>query len=623
MERKKPEAGTEVLHREVLIDKRGIDAEKRTVELAFSSETRDVKRWYGTEILDHSPKSVRLGRLNDGGAVLVNHNSDKQVGVVESAKIDADRVGRAVVRFGKGAEADAVFQDILDGIRRKVSVGYMVHEYVLESSTEEGDTYRVTDWEPTEVSIVAVPADNTVGVGRNKETKSTTEQKETRTMDPKTETPATPAAPAAPAAPPVDVRAITEKAQQEARTNELKRINALEGIGEKFKDFGGPELARKAIAEGWDEAKLNEAILARAGEKKPVPDGKIGMSDKEIRQYSFLKVLHALANPGDKRAQEMASYERELSDAAVEKRGSAAQGILVPYDVLCTPLKRDLTVGTATAGGHTVATDLLAGSFIDLLRKRMVLNALGATTLNGLVGNVAIPRQTGSATAYWVAESGAPTESQQAFDQVTLSPKTVGAFTDFSRKLFLQSSIDVENLVRGDLIKVLGLEIDRVGLYGTGSSNQPLGVKNTSGINTKDFAAMAPTFAEIVGLETEVAADNADIGTLAYLVNARGRGSLKTTEKASSTGQFIWEQGNTVNGYRCEVSNQVEGNGSSTEDYFFGNWADLLIGFWSGLDLMVDPYSNSTSGTVRVVALQDVDVAVRHPESFCRGANTL
>ena len=118
-------------------------------------------------------------------------------------------------------------------------------------------------------------------------------------------------------------------------------------------------------------------------------------------------------------------------------------------------------------------------------------------------------------------------------------------------------------------------------------------------------------------------ADNADIGTLAYLTNARARGALKTTEKASNTAQFIWAPDNTVNGYRCEVSNQVEGTAASTEDYFFGNWADLLVGFWSGLDLTVDPYSNSTSGTVRVVALQDVDVAVRHPESFCRAANTL
>lgn len=614
MEQKKPTV-TDVQFRQFSISEGAIDTEKRTVALAFSSETRDVRRYYGVEILDHSPKSIRLGRLNDGGAVLINHDYDKQVGVVEKATVDSDRVGRAVVRFGKGAEADAIFQDIVDGIRRKVSVGYIVHGMVLESSTDDGDTYRITDWEPTEISIVSVPADNSVGVGRSE----TQPEKRTPKMDPKDENKTVPATQAAPAAEPVDRNRIAA----DVRAQELKRINDLEAIGEKFKDFGGAELARKAIAEGQTVEQLNAAILERAGQKKPTPDGKVGMSEKEARSYSFLRALHALANPGDKRAQDAAGFEREVSEAAASKLGRSAQGLLVPYDVLVQPMQRDLVVGTGTAGGHTVATNLLAGSFIDLLRKRMVMSALGATMLNGLVGNIAIPRQTAGATAYWVAESGSPTEGQQAFDQVTMSPKTVGAFTDYSRKLLLQSSIDVENFVRMDLTKQIGLEIDRVSLYGTGSSNQPLGLKNLSGINTVDFAAAAATYAEIVSMETQVAADNADIGTLAYLVNARGRGALKTTEKASNTAQFIWGTDNMVNGYRCEVSNQVEGTAASTEDHFFGNWADALIGFWSGLDLTVDPYTGSTSGTVRVVALQDVDVAFRHPESFCRGANTL
>lgn len=615
MERKKPTV-TDVQFRQFSIKDGTIDTEKRTVELAFSSETREVRRYYGVEILDHSPKSIRLGRLNDGGAVLVNHDYDKQVGVVEKATVDGDRVGRAVVRFGKGAEADAIFQDIIDGIRRKVSVGYIVHGMILESSTDDGDTYRITDWEPTEISIVSVPADNSVGVGRSE----TQPEKRTPKMDPQNpeNVPATPVRQAH-AAEPVDRNRITA----DVRAQELKRINDLEAIGEKFKEFGGAELARKAIAEGQTVEQLNASILERAGQKKPTPDGKIGMSEKETRSYSFLRALHALANPSDRKAQDAAGFEREVSDAAAGKLGRSAQGLLVPYDVLIQPMQRDLVVGTSTAGGHTVATNLLAGSFIDMLRKRMVMSALGATMLNGLVGNIAIPRQTSGATAYWVAESGSPTEGQQAFDQVTMSPKTVGAFTDYSRKLLLQSSIDVENFVRMDLTKQIGLEIDRVSLYGTGSSNQPLGLKNLSGINTVNFAAAAATFAEIVDMETQVAADNADIGTLAYLVNARGRGALKTTEKAANTAQFIMGSDGMVNGYRCEVSNQVEGTAASTEDHFYGNWADALIGFWSGLDLTVNPYTGSTSGIVRVVALQDVDVAFRHPESFCRGANTL
>lgn len=235
--------------------------------------------------------------------------------------------------------------------------------------------------------------------------------------------------------------------------------------------------------------------------------------------------------------------------------------------------------------------------------------------MSGLQGNVAIPKQTGAATAYWVAESGAPDESQQTIGQVTMTPKTVGAYTDFSRRLILQSSIDVENMVRRDLAAVIALAIDTAALYGTAASNQPRGLKNQSGINTKDFAATNPTFAELVGMETEVQTDNADIGTMRYLMNPAQVGAAKTTPKfGSGTEATIWEPGNTINGYAVERSNQIVAG-----DVFFGNWSDLLIGFWSGLDLTVDPYAGATSGTVRVIALQDCDIAVRNAVSFCYG----
>lgn len=609
-----------VLRKEFTFIRSSIDEEKRTCEIAFSSED-PYERWWGIEILDHGKTSIRLGRLKNGAPLLWMHDSKAHIGIVEKVIIGEDRVGRAVVRFGKGQLANEKFQDVIDGILTKVSVGYIIHDMVLESKTGDVSTFRVSDWEPLEISMVSIPADDTVGVGRSAETQIYEQSKKTvNNMDKKDENQNTPAAtPATPAAPAVDVKAVAN----EVREKELARINALEAVGETYAGYGAKDMAREFIKTGKTADELKLAILEKVGDKKAVPTAEIGLNDKEVRSYSFLRVMNALANPRDHKAQEAAAFEIEASRAAAEKLGKTPQGIIVPVDVLRAGFQRDLTVGTSTAGGHTVGTNLLAGSFIEVLRKKMVTQRLGARVLNGLVGNIAIPRQTGGATAYWVAESGAPTESQQAFDQVTMSPKTLGAFVDISRKLMLQSSIDVEAFVRDDIAKIIALEADRAALYGSGSSNQPLGLKNVSGINTKDFAAMAPTFAEIVALETEVAADNADIGALKYLMNARGRGTLKTTEKATNTAQFIWGNDNLVNGYAAEVSNQVEGNGSSTEDYFFGNWDDMVIGFWSGIDLMVDPYTNSTSGTVRIVALQDMDIAVRHPESFCRGANTL
>ena len=390
---------------------------------------------------------------------------------------------------------------------------------------------------------------------------------------------------------------------------------------------GGAELAMKSIQAGHTVEQFQlEAIRALAS--KPIPTSDIGLSEKEVRQFSVVRAIHALANPTDAGAQRAAAFEFEASRAVGDKMGKSARGFFVPTDVQ----KRDLLVGTPTAGGNLVATELLSGSFIELLRNAMVINRMGTRMLSGLVGQIAIPKQTGAATAYWVAENGAPTESQQTIGQVTMSPKTVGAFTDISRKLTLQSSISVEQMVNQDLATVLGLAIQQAAISGTGASNQPSGLLTLvtpsviGGVN-----GLSPTWAHIVALETNVAVGNADIGTLGYLTNTKVRGKLKTTEKfGGSNGQPVYADGATpLNGYMAGITNAVPSNlvkgssGATASAILFGNFADLVIGMWGGLDLMVDPYTGSTAGTVRVVALQDVDVAVRNVESFATMVDAL
>lgn len=603
--------------RAATFDRAAVDDEARTVELAFSSE-QPCERWWGVEILDHSPQSIRLGRLSSGGPLLMDHDARDHVGVIESVRIDADRVGRAVVRFGRSQRAEEIFNDVKDGIRRNVSVGYMIHKATLVETREDQEIYRVTDWEPHEVSLVSVPADASVGVGRAMEDPRTVEQ------DEQAETPKPQAI--------KELRVMTTETQapdlagieQRAREGEHKRAADIIAIGEKY---GLQSLASDAVRSGMPvgefQAKAIEALSSRA---KPTAD--IGLTEREARRFSMVRAIAALAATGaeSRKAREAAAFEIECSQAVADKIGREARGVFVPNEVQ----QRDLVVGTTTAGGHLVSTDLLASSFIDLLRNRMSVMRAGAQMLTGLQGNIAIPRMTGAATAYWVAEGNAPTESQQAFDQVTMSPKTVGAFTDLSRKLLLQSSVDVEGLVRRDLATVLGLEIDRVALNGSGSAPQPRGVLQTSGIGAVvgGTNGLAPTWAHIVELWSDVAAANADFGTTGFVTNSKVIGKLMTTEKATGTAQFVCPgfpdaSGVTsIAGARAVVSNQVPSNltkGTSSgvcSAIAFGNWADLIVGMWGVLDLMVDPYSNSTSGTVRVVALQDVDVAVRHAESF-------
>ena len=572
------------------------EVEDRTYDFPFSSE-QPVARYYGNEILSHEKGAADLSRLNDGAPLLFNHNPDRVIGVVERAYIDDDkRRGYARVRFSRNEFAQEVLRDVRDGIIRNVSFGYAIDKMEERSSGE----FVATSWTPTEVSAVAIPADASVGFGRS-----------LSDSDPE------PAASAAISTPPVpemeDTTPDMEVVRAEAVEAERSRIAEVTSLCNKH---GMEDLGRQLVESGRSINEARAAVLEKLNVKEEPVNMKaaeIGLTEKESRSFSFLRAINYLANPTDRAAREAAAFEIEASEAAAEKLGRASRGITIPVDVM----RRDLTVGTATAGGNLVETELDSANFIDLLRNASALDQAGATVLTGLSGNVNIPRQSGAATAYWVAESGSPTESQQTIDQVALTPKTCGAFTDFSRKLMIQSSIDVENMVRTDLARVLALEIDRVGLYGSGSSNQPLGLKDTTGVLTEDFSANTPTFAEVVALESDVAGANALLGTPVYLMNAAMGGSLKTATKDSGSGQFIL-QGGEVNGYRAVISNQVASN-----DLWFGNFSDLIIAYFSGLDLMVDPFTGSTSGTVRVVALQDVDIAARHGASFSRGNNSL
>ncbi|NDD68133.1 MAG: phage major capsid protein [Synechococcaceae bacterium WB9_4xC_028] len=586
--------------------------ESRTLEFSFSSE-QPVDRWFGPEVLSHSDGAMDMSRLNDGAPLLWNHDPDRVLGVIERAWLDNGR-GMVAVRFSRSQMAEEKLADIRDGILRNVSVGYSIID--AEPIRQDGiDGILATSWQPHEVSVVSVPADSSVGIGRMLDDDAA-------------------AAQAAPLTPndnnPMEPSVNLEEVRAQAAADERSRVASITSLCREHK---ADDLAQGLIESGASEADAMRSVLSEIAKRpaaqpataaapvrsaQPIANGggsaDIGLTDKEARSFSFVRAIRAQMMPGDRAAFEAAAFEREVSEATAQRMGVTPRGILAPNDVL----HRDLVVDTASAAGDLVFTDGRPGSFIELLRNRLALNTLGVTMLTGLQGPVAIPRQTGAATAYWVAEGGDPTESQPSVDQVALVAKTLGAYTEFSRRLMLQSSIDVEQMVRTELATVIALEIDRAALYGLGSNSQPEGLKFVTGINTEDFNAANPTYAELVSMESKVAADNADIGAMSYLTNSTIYGGFKTTEKASSTAQFVLEPGGTVNGYNTVRSNQV-----ATGDVFFGVWNQMIMGMWGALDIQVNPYALDKSGSVRVTALQDVDVAVRHPEAFCRGNNNL
>ena len=600
------------------------NVKSRTFEFPFSSEY-PVKRYFGNEILSHDQGAADLSRLNDGGAVLFNHDMNKPIGVVESAYIGEDKRGYAKIRFSRNKFASEVLEDVKDGILRGISFGYQINDI---DETEDGMLAR--SWSVHELSVVTVPADPTIGFGRSLISPSqgnsiTMEDKSpqqeiisaeesaspsVRTMEESTKETAVEAEKSVE----IDIKAEVQRAIDENNA----RTAAITSLCREFGKYGAEELTDSLIKSNKSPAEAKAAILDLVKNKAEAVNtpirstdmstNEVGLDQKEIKRFSFLRALNALANPTDRQAQEAAAFEREVSDAASKKYEKPANGILVPNEVL----QRDLNVGTATAGGNLVPTELLAGSFIDILRKRMAVMATNPTMLTGLSGNVSIPRMTSTSTAYFVGESGAPTESQQAFDQVNMTPKTIGAFVDYSRRLLLQSSIDVETMIRDDIARVIATKLDNAAIYGSGSSNEPLGIKDTTGVGTSTITTFG-TFAEYIALETDVAAANADVANMFYLINASARGALKSTEKATNTGQFVFENGE-INGYPAIVSNQLANN-----DVLFGDFSQFVIGMWSGLDLTVDPYANATSGSVRIIALQDVDFAVKQPTAFSFG----
>lgn len=604
------------LHRAGVLEARALDpgqTEDRRVSLTFSSE-EPVLRFFGFEILGHGEGEVDLSRLVTGRAALLTDHVqtiDSQVGVVESAMISGGE-GHAVVRFGKGSRASEILAHVRDGEITGVSVGYEITR-LFQVGERDGEPLIRAHWRPYEITLCPVPADPTVGVGRaaDGDTQiSITLERKTKGSDMTPEEIAAAenakrTAPAAVATAP----AFDPKAER-------ARVQAITALARKFKMDDAAVDA--AIANDTPVSEFQRAILDGMGsaqaEATRNKSALIGLSDKEVGQFSLMRAIRFLANPTDARAREAAKFEIEVSHAAETSLGRSARGLLVPADVLTRQdFVRAQSVGTAAKGGNLVATDYLDGSFIGLLRKRAALTRLGVRTLSGLVGNVDIPRQTAGGTAYWVGEGSGPTDSDLSFNLLSMSPHTLAGAVPMSRRAMQQATPDLEALVRDDLINVLALEMDRVGINGDADADAPDGLLDAA-INTKTFAVSgAPTWAEIVAMESEIGADDADVDGMKYLFNAAMRGHLKSTPKVAGTAEFMMN-GREVNGYEAITSNNSPAGGA-----LLGNWTDFIVGLWSGLDLTVDTATLASSGGAYVRAFQDLDFGVRHAESFCYG----
>lgn len=650
-----------------------VDTETRVAQLAFASE-EPVDMWYGKEILSMAPGAMRTGVRQQTMPLLFNHGMDDLLGVVESIEIGADRIARAQVRFGKDERGDWAMRQAADGVLVNVSFMYRVFKWVEDT---EADTLTAIDWEPYEVSLVTVPADPTVGMGRAAADAPNPVQIEARASAAKpSTTSAQGVAATAPGVPPAPVaRSFSAINQEQSMTTEnqaaggttlqattvengasavdaqalqargaqaeRERINEIEAMSRKYKlsdelraglikDGATVEQARLAVAdEVIKRAQSSQAVSADFGDTHN-PD----LSNTEKARYSMIRAVNASISGDWKKA----GFELECTNEIAKRLGRAPQnanGFFVPTNIPWASRAAYAvgTPGAGTTGGTMVATNLLAGNFIEVLRNRARVMQLGVTVLSGLVGSVDIPRQTGQSSTYWTTEGTNTTESEATFDKVSLQMRTIGTFSQISRNMLLQSTPDIDMIVRADLIATMALGIDLACLSGSGSGGQPTGIANTAGIGSVVGGTNGANISidNYIDLETQVTAANVPEESLAYLANAKTIGSTKKLK--ATTGSYLWT--NTpggqrtgtpgeINGYPVARSNQARSTltkGTSSgvcSELFFGAWSEVLMGEWGVLEIVPNPYDAAVykNGGVLLRVLQSLDIALRHAASF-------
>lgn len=585
----------QVQHRAAIdIEARAIEGDDRRVEMAISSEM-PCERSFGNEVLVHSEETMNLDFLRSGRApLLLDHDPTKQIGVIESVNLDAGAgVLRANVRFSRGELASEVYDDVVDGIRGNVSIGYIVRK--MERDQKDVNTFRVTNFEILEASIVSIPADQSVGVGRSQEL-PTEEATEVPTEVEQSKVPV------------IEV--------SEVRTMdpiEVKGMNAAEAMAaiDLATRHNKREIADQAIRDGVTQSEFNARMLAAIGDK-PLHAPEIDLTEKEQRQYSLMAAIRGAASG------KLEGFEAEVNEELARFHGKEARGFYVPQFIF-----RDVTTGGT--GGNLVGTDHLSGSFIEALQAKLVVSALGAQYMDGLVGDLAIPGMNASTNVGFVAENAAPaTEGAPTFRQVAMSPKTMAQFVDIGRRLMAQSSPSAEAVIRNNMMRAFAGKLDQVALNG-GGTNEPTGILQTSGIGSVAMGTNggAITYAGIVDLEKAVADANALDGNMAYVTNPKVVGSMRQTPRQASgvEGNFILNDSNKLLGYDVMSttnvpSNLTKGTGTDLSAAIFGNFQDLLIGSWGGLDVLVNPYASGGTGATRLEMYHDVDVAVQNAGSF-------
>ena len=636
------------------------DEDDDVYDVSLSSDKPIDRGWY-TETLDHSKDSINLDRAADGMNLLFNHDTDEPHGRLENLKPKGGKL-TAKMRFFSTPDSQNLKTKVDEGMR-EMSIGYSIQKY--EHTLGEGgaaDQYRATSWTPLEASIVSVPADYSVGVGRS------------HNDDVKYPVSVRSINPAAPAVPQEKI-AMNEQERAAAEAAALAKAKLPTEIAQLARKHGMSDKIAEWLEAGHSIEKVREIILDAKGTRQEITGGGaadvgtgVDLSAKDQKQYSYARALLAAVDMAAGKMPEK-NLELEVSQELERKvpdqfRTNGGRGVFIPMSLRNSGVNasrkgmsaatRELLINASRAGTidsntvnalkEVVFTEY-GGELIEILRNMALVVSMGARVLSGLSSPIAFPRQLTDAVASWVAENPGTNVagSNPTTDLVTLSPRTLMASSAYSRQLLVQASLDVEAMVRSSIGAAHALAWDLAAIHGTGQNNQPLGIYNQVGVATVDFSNSSfgtsdkIAYTGCVQMEVLVANANALLGTLGYMTTPGIAGDAKTTLKfpaaAIAQGGVLWNgklEDGEMNGYTAKATNQVSktmgsngaASGGTNHGLIYGNWADVLIGQFGGaMEMIVDPYSLKKQGLIEVTSFQMADVAIRHPGSFAVATN--
>lgn len=594
------------------------DGESQLIEASLASDEPYNRDGY-REILRCTPAAVDLSRARDGLPLILHHDRTQIAGRVYEIRADGRRVHGRIKCFATVAGREAA--EMLNGGHREISVGYTIDE---AEHNQAGDLIA-TRWTLLEVSIVAIPADAGIGVARS----HTMNQ-----QDPSAGS---------------DAGEVNTRAQRRQAASvgsaETERVRSITATAASYRDHVTVEMVDAAIREGHTVERFNNAIVERmqtgwtdAGTMvAPAIIGQRGDPQDFTRGFSLQRAIAAQVDPT---CAKHAGRELEISQELTRSAPMRAGGLVVPFGALLTMPEaaggqRDMNAGTAAYGGAFVKP-VLGDGLIDAVRARSVVIGMGATLMTGLSSPVDVPRKTTTTNAgAWLTEVQASDETQVGTGVISLSPKRIGAFVEPSRQLLITSAAPIEQMIRNDLQQSLMAELDRVALLGTGTANQPRGVRFTTNIGGVIGGANGATLTWQHVLDLEAAVDGVNgvfnPMTTGYLINGATRSFLKRTPRHATLAEGLMmgdappdaNNFNVLNGYRCGVSSKVPNDlvkgtsGGVCSMLAFGDWSQIMVAlFGGGVEIIVDPYSLASTGQVRITANLFADVGVRVAMSF-------